>query len=92
MPSRARQISCPAPLSTDAAACRRVHVGADGVIDLVYTGDDRGVACQHPCQFADAGLTVHLAPYADAANGDYRVEVAQDRDFVDAIADAFFVK
>ena len=79
-------------LSTDAASCRRVHVGADGVIDLVYTGADQGVACQHPCQFAATGLTVHLAPYADAPAGEYRVEVAQDGDFVDAIADAFFVK
>lgn len=79
-------------LSADAATCRRVRVGADGVIDLVYTGESQGVACQHPCQFADTGLTVQLAPYRDAAAGEYRVEVAQDRDFADAIVDAFFVK
>ncbi|MBV8757354.1 MAG: hypothetical protein JO257_08775 [Deltaproteobacteria bacterium] len=80
------------PLSADAAACRRVHVGNDGVINLVYTGADQGVACQHPCRFAASGLTVKLAPFADAAAGEYRVEVAQDVDFADAIADAFFIK
>ena len=79
-------------LSADAVACRRVHIDASGVIDLVYTGEDQGLACQHPCQFAASGLTVQLAPFRDAAAGEYRVEVAQDRDFVDAIADAFFVK
>lgn len=79
-------------LSGDAVACRRVHVGADGVIDRVYTGEDQGAPCQHPCRFASAGLTVQLAPFADAAAGDYRVEVAPDRDFADAIADAFFVR
>ncbi|HSN25574.1 MAG TPA: hypothetical protein VLT45_04790 [Kofleriaceae bacterium] len=77
-------------LSADAVACRRVHVGADGVIDLVYTSD--GAPCQHPCRFAGAGLTVQLAPFADAATGEYRVEVAQDREFADAVADAFFVR
>ena len=80
------------PLSADAPACRRVRIDANGVIDLVYTGEDQGVACQHPCQFAANGLTVKLAPYRDADAGEYRVEVAQDPGFVDAIADAFFVK
>lgn len=79
------------PLSADAPACRRVHVGADGVIDLVYIGADQGVACQHPCRFAARGLTVHLTPFVDAADNEYRVEVAQQPDFADAIADAFFV-
>lgn len=79
-------------VSADAIACRRVHVGADGVIDIVYVGDDQGAPCQHPCQFAATGLTVKLAPFGDATGGEYRVEVAQQQDFADAIADAFFVK
>ena len=79
-------------VSTDAVACRHVHIGSDGVIKLVYIGQDQGVACQHPCQFAASGLTVKLAPFADAAAGEYKVEVASDVDFADAIADAFFVR
>ncbi len=78
-------------LSADAVACRRVHIGADGLIDLVYTAEAQGAACQHPCRFAGAGLTVQLAPFADSADGEYRVDVARHRDFADAIEDAFFV-
>jgi len=56
-------------LSTDAVACRRIHVNAAGVIDVVYSGP----GCQH-AQGVDVdhaalgAITVQLFPYLDTPN------------------------
>src|SRR3954463_15593349 len=34
-----------APLSRDGLACRRVHIGEDGTIDIAYVGLENGDAC-----------------------------------------------
>ena len=79
-------------LSTDAVQCRKVHADEAGFFDLVYDAVDGGTACKHPCTFADdGGLTLQLAPYADAKAGTYRVEVSTSSDFADVVSRAFNV-
>ncbi len=65
-------------LSTDAIACRKIHINAAGVIDLVYPGPGclhaQGVDSDHA---ALGAITVQLAPYLDTPNngGEYKVWV-----------------
>ncbi len=71
-------------LSTDAIACRKIHINAAGVIDLVYPGP----GCQH-AQGVDAdhaalgAITVQLFPYLDTPNngGEYKVWVTSVDDY-----------
>jgi len=90
------------PLSEDAIACRRVHVDASGVIDLVYTGVEDGDACQHRCRFSvDGGLTLQLMPFGDSptvveddghrVTQQFRVEVSPSGDFGEVVAHGFAV-
>lgn len=79
-------------LSSDGVACRRVHIGDDGTIDVSYDGVEHAAPCKHACKFAvSGGLTLQLVPFADAPSGGYRVELAPSEDFARAVADAFFV-
>ena len=63
-------------LSTDDISCRRIHVNADGFIDVVYAGLG---GCQHGTGIdQDYGaLTVQLIPYDDTPNngGEYKAWV-----------------
>jgi cysteine-rich repeat protein len=74
-------------LSTDDIACRRVHVDADGVIDIVYPGPgclhDHGVDQDYG---SIGAITVQLAPYLDTPNpgGEYKVWVTPVADYAPA--------
>ncbi len=75
-------------LSTDHISCRSVHVNANGVIDIVYSGTNhvkqqgkwKSVPCQHAqgidIDHSELGaITVQLFPYDDTPNpgGVYKV-------------------
>jgi cysteine-rich repeat protein len=71
-------------LSTDDIECRRFHVNADGVIDMV----DASPGCAHltgtDSDHASLGaITVQLMPYADTPNpgGEYKVWVTAVEDY-----------
>ena len=85
-------------LSSDSISCRRVHVGADGVIDTVYAGTNytkvqgtwTASACLHNSgtDVDHGGVTVQLYPYDDTPNpgGVYKVWLTPTSDYTGSTA------